>query len=834
MHYAQPLALHRQGVLFALYTDWYNDHSLPVRAAIAATERFRPHLAQKMRQRRHSGLNGVSVFHHPLFGMVLPAVQASGQTLGAIRHWALARIFFAQSSRGPLAGHPAYPDAVAGPMHCFGADGVRLYQSRGIRVVVDQVIAPYRELFRQQELQRQFWPGWEPASSQPPPQSEIDQEEQTLAAVDHIVAPSRYVVESLAAIGHGPDRVSLLEYPLDASVYRPVDRTNRSGPMVLGFVGSVNLRKGIPWLVESLKLLDPALFRCVVVGPIGLNDYGMVELKKVAEVVGPVPRAQVRAWLEKFDVFFFPSTCEGSPTVVAEAMATGLPVITSVAGGQLIREGIDGFVCSYDQPSQYAQCISILAKDKDRRLAMGAAARQRVEQFSVDAYGRGLRKIIEGVVAGPAAISGPPKIRRELDGGQHPGSGPQQSAASAASPVVATPFSKAIRVVWLIKGDEDGGVAQAVRGLATAAAPLGVAPVILSFSDGPFARECARRGWEMHVLTLEPPPGLAGGPVHKIFTYVRLRHRTVELVPVVARAVRDCGAQVLHVLWPNLVPLAGMASHLAGVRCFWEMPNVMARFPFSLNRRVLGDALARYQITALANSQYTQASLDPAGRRSLLFYLGADPARFYPGHPDAVRRAELEIPADAIVLGIVARLCEEKGQKLVLRAIAALLPQNNMHLLLVGGPLGTPFHRELLTTASSLRCKDRVHFTGNVPDPERYYDLINLPVNAYLGAESFGLSVVEAMMAGKPILVHALGGPAETVLDGQTGWHVTRATVDAFQAGLVRALVDRPKWPQMSKAARQRALDHFNLEAQARRYADILLRPGVMGTPAVG
>ena len=455
-------------------------------------------------------------------------------------------------------------------------------------------------------------------------------------------------------------------------------------------------------------------------------------------------------------------------------------------------------------------------------LAMGRSARQRVGGFSVDGYGRGLRKIIAGVVAGRTAIGGALGIRREPDGGQHLGGGSQQSAASAASPAVARPFPKATRVAWLIKGDEDGGVAQAVRGLATAAAPLGVAPVILSFSDGPFAKECARRGLPVQVLGLEPPPGLVGNPAQKIATYLRLRHRTRVLAPPLAHALRDCGAQVLHVLWPNLVPLAGRASRLARVRCFWEMPNVMSRFPFSLNRRVLGRALAKYGVTALANSRYTRASLDPTGRNSLLFYLGADPARFYPGRADAVPRADLGIPADATVLAIVARLAPEKGQQVVLQAMAPLSEKHNLHVLFLGGPVGTPFHQDLLALADSLRCKARIHFTGDVPDPERYYGLIDLPINAYLGEESFGLSVVEAMMAGKPTLVHALGGPAETVLDGVTGWHVARATADAFQAGLERALAGRPKWAQMGEAARQRALDHFNLASQARRYADLL------------
>lgn len=819
MHYAQPLALHRQGVLCALYTDWYNDKSRLATVAIRVAQALRPAEAIKMAQRRHEGLGGVPIFQSGLLGLVRPLAFGQSRPLSTVGWWALRQIALSEAKRGPLAGLPAFPDAVVGPMHCFTPENVRLYQGRGIRVVVDQVIAPFRELLRQRDLQLQYWPQWQRPTTAPLQQRELEVEEATLELVDRIVAPSKYVADSLAGIGHGPGRVSLLEYPLDAGAYRIVDRTTRSGPIVVGFVGAVNLRKGIPWLAESLKLLDKGLFKCVVVGPIGLSDYGLTELKKVAEVVGPVPRAQVRAWLEKFDIFFFPSTCEGSPTVVAEAMAMGLPVITSIAGGQLIREGIDGFVRPYDQPDQYAQCITLLAQDKQWRLAMGAAARQRVEEFSIDVYGKGLQRIIESLIIMSASGGPLPVGQTELKlvspgirGSSEPAHSPSASSQSQ------------IRVAWLIKGDEDGGVAQAVRGLVSAAVPLGVEPVILSFSDGIFVKECIRRGWKVCELNLEPPPGLIGNPARKMFTYLRLRQRTASLAPSVANAVRDCGAQVLHVLWPNLVPLAGKSSQLAGVRCFWEMPNVISRFPLSLNRRVLSHALAKYGITALANSRYTQASLDPDGRNSLLFYLGADPDRFYPAHKDAVTRSDLDIPADAIVLAIMARLSPEKGQYMFLGALAPLAEKHNLHLLLLGGPLGTRFHQELLIFAGGLGCQLRVHFIDNVPNPECYYDLIDIAVNVRLDAEPFGLSVVEAMMASKPVLVHALGGPAETVLDGVTGWHVAQPTVEALRAGLQRALSDRPKWAQMGDAARQRALETFNLEDQARRYAEILHR----------
>ncbi len=77
-------------------------------------------------------------------------------------------------------------------------------------------------------------------------------------------------------------------------------------------------------------------------------------------------------------------------------------------------------------------------------------------------------------------------------------------------------------------------------------------------------------------------------------------------------------------------------------------------------------------------------------------------------------------------------------------------------------------------------------------------------------------------MMERPVLVHALGGPAETVIDGETGWHMSHPTVECYSQGIRRALQDRPKWRQMGERARQHALSQFSLKRQADRYMEIV------------
>lgn len=381
-----------------------------------------------------------------------------------------------------------------------------------------------------------------------------------------------------------------------------------------------------------------------------------------------------------------------------------------------------------------------------------------------------------------------------------------------------------MRIAWVVAGDEFGGVAQAVRGLCTAVRSLGIAPVIISLREGPFAEFMRGAGFEVQTLHVGKMPVLSGGLVRKLRLHLRVRRASAAIMPELAQTLRQLNVQGVHVLWPNLVLLAAAAAAEIGIPCFWEMSNAMGNYPFGANRWLVQRALKRWNVTVLANSRFAATTLGSTPVAPVLLYLGADEARFSPTRQDLIPRKQLGIPTGATVLAVVARLEKKKGQAVILRAMAQLPSSlSNTHLLLVGGPLAdNEFGVEVKALAARLGMGERVHLVGHVPDPERYYGTIDVAINAYQGAESFGLSVVEAMMMAKPVLVHALGGPAETVIDGVTGWHVNEPTVEAFKAGILRALADRPRWVEMGAAARARALEHFNLKKQAALYAKIV------------
>jgi glycosyltransferase involved in cell wall biosynthesis len=302
------------------------------------------------------------------------------------------------------------------------------------------------------------------------------------------------------------------------------------------------------------------------------------------------------------------------------------------------------------------------------------------------------------------------------------------------------------------------------------------------------------------------------------------------MAPPVAASAMAHEADLIHVRWPQLVGLAGAAARRAGIRAVWQMPNAVgSTMPLDLNRRYLRWLCRRYDVLPIANSRYTATTL--AGRRSVPphAHLGIDPAEFDPARHSAAPRADLGVPEDAVLLAVLARLQPSKGQAELVEALSLLGEQGTgVHLMIVGGsyPRAIGFGDQLAELARSRSVDRRVHFVGRVEEPQPHLLAADVVVSSTLGAEPFGLSVIEAMMMGRPVLAHALGGPGETVADGRTGWLVGSAAPTELARGIARALGDRPRWGEMGAAARRHALEHFSVAAAVERYLSVIRERG--------
>ncbi|MET7879702.1 glycosyltransferase [Micromonospora sp. DT68] len=197
---------------------------------------------------------------------------------------------------------------------------------------------------------------------------------------------------------------------------------------------------------------------------------------------------------------------------------------------------------------------------------------------------------------------------------------------------------------------------------------------------------------------------------------------------------------------------------------------------------------------------------------------GVNLASFTPLGPAADRE-----PGRARIL-TVGRLVERKGFQTVVRAMA-LVP--DAECVVVGGPpeglLETdPYARRLRALADSCGVADRVHLVGAVPREEmgRWYRSADLLVAAPW-YEPFGLTPLEAMACGVPVVGTAVGGIRDTVVDGTTGDLVPARDPHALATAIQRLLDDRIRRFRYATAASERARSRYSWAATAERLAEI-------------
>jgi phosphatidyl-myo-inositol dimannoside synthase len=127
---------------------------------------------------------------------------------------------------------------------------------------------------------------------------------------------------------------------------------------------------------------------------------------------GALEPEELRRAYASADVFVFPTQAnEGFGFVRIEAMAAGLPVITTEAGGarEIMRDGIDGFIVQYDSPGEIVNRLAQLEADPERRAEMGRRAQERQRaRFSQEAFEQGMARVWSEVAAGRARASAPP------------------------------------------------------------------------------------------------------------------------------------------------------------------------------------------------------------------------------------------------------------------------------------------------------------------------------------------------------------------------------------------------------------------------------------------
>jgi glycosyltransferase involved in cell wall biosynthesis len=336
---------------------------------------------------------------------------------------------------------------------------------------------------------------------------------------------------------------------------------------------------------------------------------------------------------------------------------------------------------------------------------------------------------------------------------------------------------------------------------------LGLAWRVVFLEDGPMVADCRAAGASVAVV----PAGR-----------VRQIHRYVRSVARLGREFRRERPDVV-VGWMTKAHLyAGPAAGLAGVPAIWCQPG-MASSRSGLDRAATAIP-ARGVVTVSRASGRAQRGLRP--RRPLsVVYPGVDLERFDPQRlpPPAEARARLGLPADGPIVGIVARLQRWKGVHVLLEALPQVIRRHpDLHCVVVGGAheLEPDYESYLRRTVADLGLEERVIFAGRQSEVEIWVEAMDVVVHASAN-EPFGMTIVEAMALGKPVIAAASGGPLEIVHDSVDGLLVPPGDAAGLAAAVNRLLADPELAGRLGTAAQQRA-NEFSSRRFAVRFAEAI------------
>lgn len=348
-------------------------------------------------------------------------------------------------------------------------------------------------------------------------------------------------------------------------------------------------------------------------------------------------------------------------------------------------------------------------------------------------------------------------------------------------------------------------------------------------------------GAERHLLSLLPRLGDRGVEVRMVVLATREAHRFVEplraagvsvgtipagpdlnpfVVRALGRAIAAFRPDVVHTHLIHADTHGQVAARLAGVPGVSSIHGThrfYTRPPYRSAARVAGRLARRtIAISEHVGRFLRTRRLAPPERIRVVPY-GIDVDAWAPPHDRTAARARLGIGPGQVALGFASRLIPHKGHDFLLSALERgheRLP--HLRVLIAGdGPLRQP-----LEARSAARLPAGVvRFLGFVEDVRPLVHACDTMAFLTMPAlsEGFGLAALEAMAAGRPVLVTAVGALPEIVIDGETGIAVRPGEVADLADALVRVASDAALRARLGRGGRRRAAREFGLEGMIER-----------------
>ena len=292
----------------------------------------------------------------------------------------------------------------------YGYDAFTHYAGAGMLFQLHPHPASMRRILRE-ELQahpdcaRSLQQEWELAL----PEQEFDHLCRETTMAHSFLVASSFTRSTLVDNGTPRDAVHVVPYGVDAARFTPdpARRPASGGKLRLLFVGRINQRKGIKYLLDALRLLDSPEIELTVCGRV-VDDLALFRPFGDRITIRPdVSAAELVAAYQTADLFVFPSVAEGFGQVLLEALASGLPILstTHTAAPDLIESGRQGFIVEPRRPELLADRIEWALTHRAELSAMREQARLLAEQFTWQRFRLGVAAAVREALHSAASAA---------------------------------------------------------------------------------------------------------------------------------------------------------------------------------------------------------------------------------------------------------------------------------------------------------------------------------------------------------------------------------------------------------------------------------------------
>jgi glycosyltransferase involved in cell wall biosynthesis len=302
--------------------------------------------------------------------------------------------------------------------------------------------------------------------------------------------------------------------------------------------------------------------------------------------------------------------------------------------------------------------------------------------------------------------------------------------------------------------------------------------------------------------------------------------RTSEPVRSMARLVRQERVDLIHSHLPDQNFYSCLVGRLTGCKTVVTYHGApRPREIRGLKGKLKVWVIRHWATAVVVVSDYLKqaiASLGISEGRIIRIYNGVDPERFAVpsrGH----LRAELGCADGAKLIGTVANLRESKGYEFLIQAARKVVDSIPEARFLAVGEPDSQIAAKATTLLKETGLQDRFLFLGfreDVPEILQNLDLFVLPSVS----EGFSLATIEAMAAGRPVVVTRSGGPEEIVTHGTTGLLVPPRDSGALAASICELLCDPDRALALGRCARADVQRRFSLSQIVSEYETLYER----------